>query len=260
MDVAALRNEIKGEVLQGCDTGYQPALDGMLWNRLKADRRPDLIIRVHDEEDIIKAVRFADASSLRVVARGGGHSWCGLAARSGGMLIDLENLNKVKVEPGLMRASIQPFVSNREVIAHLEPYGLAFPTGHCPQVNLVATCSVAASVGMPVFGARPAIASRLSMQLQRKANACELTVTATRSSSGLRVVGAPAFPVSLSATICSFIECPKQLSKAATTIHSSTSEKLGIGLRTSRKSCQAGLSSRCSCFPRLLSWNCSALQ
>jgi FAD binding domain len=78
----------------------------------------------------------ADANHQRVVARGGGHSWCGLAVRSGGMLIDLARLNKVTFEPGLMRATVQPFVSNRDVIAHLEPHGLAFPTGHCPQVKL----------------------------------------------------------------------------------------------------------------------------
>ena len=136
MDVAVLRNEIRGEVLQESDTGYQPALDGMLWNRLRADRRPALIVRVHDEEDVVKSVRFADANGLRVVARGGGHSWCGLAVRTGGMLIDLARLNEVKIEPKLMRARVQPFVSNRDVIAHLEPYGLAFPTGHCPQVKL----------------------------------------------------------------------------------------------------------------------------
>jgi FAD/FMN-containing dehydrogenase len=136
MDVAVLRNEINGEVLEEFDAGYQLALNGMLWNRLKADRRPALIVCAQNEKDVAKAVRFADANHQRVVARGGGHSWCGLAVRSGGMLIDLARLNKVTVEPGLMRATVQPFVSNRDVIAHLEPHGLAFPTGHCPQVKL----------------------------------------------------------------------------------------------------------------------------
>src|SRR5947209_11652209 len=136
MDVAAFAKEIKGEVLPAGDTGYQAVLDGILWNRLRADRRPDLIVRVRDEEDVVKAMRFANANSLRVVARGGGHSWCGLAVRSGGMLIDLENLKEVEVEPRSMRARIQPFVSNREVMVHLEPHGLAFPTGHCPQVKI----------------------------------------------------------------------------------------------------------------------------
>lgn len=136
MYASALRNEIKGEVLEESSPGYDAALAGLLWNQLRADRRPALIIRVRDEQDVVKAVKFANSNGLRVVARGGGHSWCGLAVRSGGMLIDLEQLNQVTVEPALMRASVQPFVSNREIIRHLQPHGFAFPTGHCPQVKL----------------------------------------------------------------------------------------------------------------------------
>ena len=136
MHIAVLRSAIRGDVLQESDAGYHSALDGMLWNHLRAGRRPALIVRVHDQQDVISAVRFADANGMRVVARGGGHSWCGLAVRSGGILIELMAHHKIELEPQSMRAAVQPFVSNREVISHLAPHGLAFPTGHCPQVKL----------------------------------------------------------------------------------------------------------------------------
>jgi len=136
MKPASLRNAIKGEVLEKSDPAYESTLAGLLWNQLRSARRPDLIVRVRDEHDVVKAMNFADHNNLRVVARGGGHSWSGLAVRDGGMLIDLQNLNQVTVDSGSMRASIQPFVSNREIITHLEPYGLAFPTGHCPTVKV----------------------------------------------------------------------------------------------------------------------------
>ena len=45
-------------------------------------------------QHVVQAVKFASANGLRVAARGGGHSWCGLAVRQGGMLIDLESLNR----------------------------------------------------------------------------------------------------------------------------------------------------------------------
>ncbi|MBV8771329.1 MAG: FAD-dependent oxidoreductase [Deltaproteobacteria bacterium] len=123
MTATALRNEIKGEVLEQSSPGFDAALAGLLWNQLRADRRPDVIIRVRDEQDVVKAVKFADSNGLRVVARGGGHSWCGLAARNGGMFIDLEQLNEIVVEPALRRASIQPFVSLYPAAQLLRPHG-----------------------------------------------------------------------------------------------------------------------------------------
>lgn len=135
MDPSTLRGSIKGEVLERSTPAYEAVLAQLLWNQLRADRRPDLIVRARDEQDVVAAVRFAAANNLRVVARGGGHSWCGLAVREGGMLIDLEALNNVTIDVAAKRARIQPFISNRDVIAQLEPHGLAFPVGHCPTVK-----------------------------------------------------------------------------------------------------------------------------
>ncbi len=135
MELTTLKKAIQGEVLEKSTPAYQVALAGMLWNQLRADRHPDLIVRVRNVQDVVESVRFAAANGLRVVARGGGHSWSGLAVRQGGMLIDLEALNNITVDAAAMRATIQPFVDNRKIIAHLEPHGLAFPTGHCPTVK-----------------------------------------------------------------------------------------------------------------------------
>lgn len=135
MDPSILRRSIKGEVLERSTAAYEAALSGLLWNQLRAERRPDLIVRVHDEQDVVEAIKFAATNDLRVVARGGGHSWCGLAVREGGMVIDLEGLNDVTLDVDARRARIQPFISNRDVIRHLEPHGLAFPVGHCPTVK-----------------------------------------------------------------------------------------------------------------------------
>jgi FAD/FMN-containing dehydrogenase len=51
------------------------------------------------------------------------------------MLIDLLRLNEVKIDPAARTAAIQPIVSNRDMMRLLEPYQLAFPVGHCPQVK-----------------------------------------------------------------------------------------------------------------------------
>jgi FAD/FMN-containing dehydrogenase len=135
MNIRALQQSIQGEVLDKSSPGYEAVLAALLWNQFRSNRSPDVIVRVKQYQDVVQAVRFADANGLRVVARGGGHSWCGLAVRQGGMVIDLEGLSEVSVDRAARRAAIQPSISNRDLIAKLEPFGLAFPTGHCPEVK-----------------------------------------------------------------------------------------------------------------------------
>ncbi len=95
------------------------------------------MVRVNDEQDVIAAIQFARENKLKVVVRGGGHNWCQPTLRDGGMLIDLSELNKViSIDVDGRRAVVQPVVSNRDVQKVLNDKGLAFPSGHCPQVKL----------------------------------------------------------------------------------------------------------------------------
>src|SRR5215469_11912581 len=110
MDTRTLQRNIRGRVLNRSDPGFQVILSGLLWNQLQPNRYPDVIVQVNDEQDVVQAVKFASANGLRVAARGGGHSWCGLAVRQGGMLIDLQRLNGVTIDPAARRATIQPFI------------------------------------------------------------------------------------------------------------------------------------------------------
>ncbi len=67
--------------------------------------------------------------------RGGGHTWCGLSVRNGGMTIDLAGLNESQVDEATATAVIQPVISNRELARRLGEHNLAFPIGHCPTVK-----------------------------------------------------------------------------------------------------------------------------
>src|SRR5205085_8501561 len=112
MNIRALQQSIQGEVLDKSSPGYEAVLAALLWNQFRSNRSPDVIVRVKQYQAVVQAVRFADANGLRVVARGGGHSWCGPAVRQGGMVIDLEGLSEVSVYRAARRAAIQPFISN----------------------------------------------------------------------------------------------------------------------------------------------------
>jgi FAD/FMN-containing dehydrogenase len=134
MDISALRVRIEGEVIDAADANYESVRTDM-WNQLKPDRYPDLIVRVKGDKDVVEAVRFARENRLKLAVRGGGHSWSGLFLRNGGMLIDLSKLDQVAIDPTARTAAIQPFVSNEEFMRQLAPHKLAFPVGHCPQVK-----------------------------------------------------------------------------------------------------------------------------
>lgn len=136
MNVDSLKRACKGTVAAAGEAGFLETLHGDLWNRLVPTRSPQLVVKAADEDDIIAAVNFARANRLKVAIRGGGHNWAQPSLRDGGLLIDIQALNKViSIDAENRKAVIQPIVSNRDVQRALNPLGLAFPTGHCPQVK-----------------------------------------------------------------------------------------------------------------------------
>jgi FAD/FMN-containing dehydrogenase len=119
------------------DPDYLTMVKGNLWNQLLPERFPDLVVRVKDEQDVIAVLRYAREQGLKVVVRGGGHHWCQPTLRRGGILIDLASFNQVlHIDAAARTAIVQPVVSNRDLLAALQPHGLAFPSGHCPQVKI----------------------------------------------------------------------------------------------------------------------------
>ncbi len=135
MDWNALRSRISGKVVTQSASDFAAVREAMVWNNIKPDRSPDVIVIVKNDKDVIEAVKFARENGLKVVVHGGGHTWCGLAVRNGGMIIDLSELNDVKIEKASRTAVIQPVISNRELARRLGEHGLAFPVGHCPTVK-----------------------------------------------------------------------------------------------------------------------------
>jgi len=137
MSIATLRKACKGRIVAVGEPDFKKAVYGGLWNKRIPDRAPDVVVRVADEQDVIAAVRFARENRMKVVVRGGGHNWCQPTLRNGGVLIDLTDLNKVvSIDVEGRKAVVQPIISNREAQKILNAKGLAFPSGHCPQVKL----------------------------------------------------------------------------------------------------------------------------
>jgi FAD/FMN-containing dehydrogenase len=131
----ALQSRISGKVVTSAASDFDAVREAMVWNKIKPERSPEVIVKVKNENDVVEAVKFARENGLKVVLHGGGHTWCGLAVRNGGMTIDLSELNEVNIDKAARKAIIQPVISNRDLARKLEEQGLAFPIGHCPTVK-----------------------------------------------------------------------------------------------------------------------------
>jgi FAD/FMN-containing dehydrogenase len=62
-------------------------------------RRPAVIVRVRDDDDVVAAVVAANDLGLPIAVRGGGHSVAGHAMADGALVVDMRDRRKVTVDP-----------------------------------------------------------------------------------------------------------------------------------------------------------------
>jgi FAD/FMN-containing dehydrogenase len=99
--VQELADSLHGQVLTPADPSYDAAR--ALWNGMH-DRRPALIARCVDAEDVANAVTFARERELLLAVRGGGHSFPGKSVCDGGLVIDLSAIKDVAINVETRRA------------------------------------------------------------------------------------------------------------------------------------------------------------
>ncbi len=124
--ISALGTRMTDPLLRPGDDGYDAAR--AIWNGM-IDKRPALIARCANADDVSAAVRFARDTGALFSVRGGGHNIAGNAVTDGGLMIDLSGMNRVGVEPETGRIRVQPGAKLSDLDAATAPHGLAVPTG-----------------------------------------------------------------------------------------------------------------------------------
>jgi hypothetical protein len=93
------------------------------------DKRPALIARCAGVADVISAVTFAREDDLLLAVRGGGHNVAGTAVCDHGLVIDLSEMNGVRVDPEARTAWVQAGATWADIDHETRAFGLATPGG-----------------------------------------------------------------------------------------------------------------------------------
>jgi FAD/FMN-containing dehydrogenase len=121
-----LDSVINGQVILPGDVAYEESrkvYNGMI------DKKPAVIVRCKNKEDVIAAINYASENQLEVAIRSGGHHGAGLGLVNDGMVIDLSLLKEIKVDPKKRTATIQAGCLLKEIDEATHQHGLALPSG-----------------------------------------------------------------------------------------------------------------------------------
>ena len=124
--VDELATSFGGDLIRPADAAYED--QRRIWNG-SIDRRPALIARCAGVADVISAVRFAREHEQLVAVRSGRHSYPGLGICDGGMVIDLGQMNAIRVDPEARTARAQAGVLLGDLDRESQAFGLAVPAG-----------------------------------------------------------------------------------------------------------------------------------
>ncbi len=124
--VELLRSAVRGNVVMPEDGGYDAAravFNGMI------DKKPAVVIQCQDANDVQAGVNLAREADLPVAVRGGGHNAAGLGTCDDGVVLDLGQMNGVRVDPGTGRVRVAGGAVWGDVDHATQPFGLAVPAG-----------------------------------------------------------------------------------------------------------------------------------
>jgi FAD/FMN-containing dehydrogenase len=116
----------RGQLIGRDDADYDEAR--AVYNAM-IDKRPALIARCADADDVAKVVAFARDHDLLLAVRGGGHNGAGLGTCEGGIVLDLGGLRDIQVDPRARTVRVGGGCTWGEVDAATNAHGLATPSG-----------------------------------------------------------------------------------------------------------------------------------
>jgi FAD/FMN-containing dehydrogenase len=102
--VDRLRETLREQVTTAMDPTYDEVRTTF---NATVTRRPEVIVRVQSDDDVVKAVVAATDLGLPIAIRGGGHSVAGHGMADGALVVDMRDRREVSVDPatGIVRVA-----------------------------------------------------------------------------------------------------------------------------------------------------------
>jgi FAD/FMN-containing dehydrogenase len=133
LSIPQLRAEFDGQVIAPDDPGYDQARTVVMGG---IDRRPAVIIRPSDADQVARVVALARETGLELAIRSGGHSGAGHSVTDGGIVLDLANLQGLDIDAERRTAWAQTGLTARAYTTAAAAHGLATGFGDTGSVGI----------------------------------------------------------------------------------------------------------------------------
>src|SRR5574341_395001 len=133
LSISQLRADFNGQVISPGDPEYDQARTVFYGG---IDRRPALIIRVKDADDVSRVVRLARETGLELAVRGGGHSVVGYSVTDKGIVLDLSDMRNLQIDIEGRTAWAEAGLTAGEYTTEANAYGLATGFGDTGSVGI----------------------------------------------------------------------------------------------------------------------------
>jgi FAD/FMN-containing dehydrogenase len=133
LSISQLRTDLNGRVITPVDAEYDQARTVFYGG---IDRRPAVIIRVKDVDDVVRVVKLAHETGLPLAVRSGGHSVAGHSVAEGGIVLDLSNMRDLQIDVEKQTAWAEAGLTAGEYTTAAAAHGLATGFGDTGSVGI----------------------------------------------------------------------------------------------------------------------------
>ena len=131
--IAQLRAAFNGQVIAPGDDGYDKART-IFYGGI--DRRPAVIVRVADADDVARVIALARDTGLALAVRSGGHSYAAHSVCEGGIVLDLSAMRALDIDVEQRTAWAETGLTAGEYTTAVGAHGLATGFGDTGSVGI----------------------------------------------------------------------------------------------------------------------------
>lgn len=135
-NIQTFKTLISAKAIAKSDPDYEIQRLGSVWQQVKPEQYPSLLVQVGSVKDVIETVRFARGINKQISIRCGGHSYYSSFLQDDMIMLDLSLLRDIKIDKENRTAKVQPAIRSQDFIAEIAKSGFSFPAAHCGNVPL----------------------------------------------------------------------------------------------------------------------------